>query len=99
MEPENQASLMGRNSMLADRKSVGEGKRVDPGGRRIIKKKRIVLPGRGPGAKRGHARARAIESAVAVPVRARHAKQFFFSSRRRHTRCLSDWSSDVCSSD
>src|SRR5205814_6215082 len=22
-----------------------------------------------------------------------------FSSRRRHTRCLSDWSSDVCSSD
>src|SRR5258705_13648897 len=24
---------------------------------------------------------------------------FFFSSRRRHTRSLSDWSSDVCSSD
>src|SRR5438045_9080341 len=24
---------------------------------------------------------------------------FFFSSRIRHTRCLSDWSSDVCSSD
>src|ERR1035438_10565819 len=24
---------------------------------------------------------------------------FFFSSRRRHTRCLSDWSSDVSSSD
>src|SRR5258705_1757272 len=23
----------------------------------------------------------------------------YFSSRRRHTRCLSDWSSDVCSSD
>src|SRR5205814_7431828 len=23
----------------------------------------------------------------------------FFPSRRRHTRCLSDWSSDVCSSD
>src|ERR1035441_7152857 len=23
----------------------------------------------------------------------------FFSSRRRHTRCLSDWSSDVCSSE
>src|ERR1035441_10757086 len=23
----------------------------------------------------------------------------FFSCRRRHTRCLSDWSSDVCSSD
>src|SRR5258706_5496681 len=24
---------------------------------------------------------------------------FFFSSRRRHTRLISDWSSDVCSSD
>src|SRR5262245_62370478 len=28
-----------------------------------------------------------------------HCFVFFFSSRRRHTRCLSDWSSDVCSSD
>src|SRR5438045_5315499 len=27
------------------------------------------------------------------------ARIFFFSSRRRHTRCLSDWSSNVCSSD
>src|SRR5262245_63678460 len=26
-------------------------------------------------------------------------RTFFFSSRRRHTRCLNDWSSDVCSSD
>ena len=26
-------------------------------------------------------------------------KHFFFSSRRRHTRLVSDWSSDVCSSD
>src|SRR5690349_22087581 len=25
--------------------------------------------------------------------------EFFFSSRRRHTRSLRDWSSDVCSSD
>src|SRR5256884_5181347 len=25
--------------------------------------------------------------------------RFFFSSRRRHTRCSRDWSSDVCSSD
>src|SRR5205814_6709083 len=29
----------------------------------------------------------------------RTSSAFFFSSRRRHTRCLSDWSSDVCSSD
>src|SRR5437016_9848204 len=26
-------------------------------------------------------------------------ERFFFSSRRRHTRLVSDWSSDVCSSD
>src|SRR2546429_280967 len=26
-------------------------------------------------------------------------KIFFFSSKRRHTRCSRDWSSDVCSSD
>src|SRR5207245_7178420 len=28
-----------------------------------------------------------------------HGESFFFSSRRRHTRCYRDWSSDVCSSD
>src|SRR6266542_5723890 len=28
-----------------------------------------------------------------------HRCFFFFSSRRRHTRCYRDWSSDVCSSD
>src|SRR5256884_5590035 len=28
-----------------------------------------------------------------------HVYCFFFSSRRRHTRCSRDWSSDVCSSD
>src|SRR5438046_3472074 len=28
-----------------------------------------------------------------------HSVMFFFSSRRRHTRLVSDWSSDVCSSD
>src|SRR5262245_63410268 len=27
------------------------------------------------------------------------ASDIFFSSKRRHTSCLSDWSSDVCSSD
>src|SRR5436189_179474 len=27
------------------------------------------------------------------------ASGFFFSSRRRHTRYIGDWSSDVCSSD
>src|SRR5690349_23413007 len=30
---------------------------------------------------------------------ARMGWSFFFSSRRRHTRSLRDWSSDVCSSD
>src|SRR2546426_1650053 len=28
-----------------------------------------------------------------------HRHDFFFSSRRRHTRLQGDWSSDVCSSD
>src|SRR5256884_2629047 len=28
-----------------------------------------------------------------------YLRRFFFSSRRRHTRCSRDWSSDVCSSD
>src|ERR1035441_10872127 len=32
-------------------------------------------------------------------MRRKRWRLFFFSSRRRHTRCLSDWSSDVCSSD
>src|SRR5262245_59770143 len=34
-----------------------------------------------------------------LSLRASDCSCFFFSSRRRHTRCLSDWSSDVCSSD
>src|SRR5260221_4488098 len=29
----------------------------------------------------------------------RHGSAVFFTSRRRHTRSLCDWSSDVCSSD
>src|SRR6266498_5806408 len=33
------------------------------------------------------------------PVRRVRIPFFFFSSRRRHTRCGCDWSSDVCSSD
>src|SRR5256884_5573843 len=40
---------------------------------------------------------------VARPTAMCHADSvcavFFFSSRRRHTRCSRDWSSDVCSSD
>src|ERR1039458_10500853 len=36
---------------------------------------------------------------VAQCVRLCSNSHVFFSSRGRHTRCLSDWSSDVCSSD
>src|SRR5258706_10237031 len=42
------------------------------------------------------------ELAGRQPGYPRHSYQFaffFFSSRRRHTRLVSDWSSDVCSSD
>src|SRR5256884_1604892 len=35
----------------------------------------------------------------AVNIRSIVCRCFFFSSRRRHTRCSRDWSSDVCSSD
>src|SRR2546422_11595848 len=34
-----------------------------------------------------------------LPCLVRTFVSFFFSSRRRHTRCSRDWSSDVCSSD
>src|SRR5262245_3866076 len=34
-----------------------------------------------------------------IDIKTKSELFFFFSSRRRHTRCLSDWSSDVCSSD
>ena len=34
-----------------------------------------------------------------VGERKEEGDDFFFSSRRRHTRYTSDWSSDVCSSD
>src|SRR5204863_886471 len=34
-----------------------------------------------------------------APARGGVLSFFFFSSRRRHTRSLRDWSSDVCSSD
>src|SRR3989449_1666517 len=43
-----------------------------------------------------------IQSEHAIPDVAGIAPEssdFFFSSRRRHTRCSRDWSSDVCSSD
>src|SRR5262249_58551828 len=37
--------------------------------------------------------------ALYILAQALDADVFFFSSRRRHTRLVSDWSSDVCSSD
>src|SRR5436853_820933 len=41
------------------------------------------------------------QRSLVVSFRCRQVERvmFFFSSRRRHTRCLSDWSSDVWSSD
>ena len=41
---------------------------------------------------------RAVNDVVLVSAR-EGVFLFFFSSRRRHTRSLCDWSSDVCSSD
>src|SRR2546422_5694330 len=39
------------------------------------------------------------QMAVSLAFHIVFAMVFFFSSRRRHTRCSRDWSSDVCSSD
>src|ERR1017187_9511659 len=36
---------------------------------------------------------------VTVRLQLEYRYRFFFSSRRRHTRDIGDWSSDVCSSD
>src|SRR3989449_4986728 len=49
-----------------------------------------------------HKTARGQVAAAVLPVLGRNMiglSLFFFSSRRRHTRCSRDWSSDVCSSD
>src|SRR5215469_4042626 len=40
-----------------------------------------------------------IRRAMTVDLDVHNGNVFFFSSRRRHTRSLRDWSSDVCSSD
>src|SRR5690349_22857660 len=36
---------------------------------------------------------------MCASITSRECMLFFFSSRRRHTRSLRDWNSDVCSSD
>src|ERR1019366_3677069 len=96
-----------------DRKSVAQGKRVDLGGRRIIKKKVTCLVA----GSSGLVRARMLNFSRHSPLFTVHcynnvmhqtlqslaeftaARLIVFSSRRRHTRLVSDWSSDVCSSD
>src|SRR3989449_4678210 len=40
-----------------------------------------------------------LRSRCLIPLTVSLRLFFFFSSRRRHTRCSRDWSSDVCSSD
>src|ERR1035438_5539197 len=98
---------------IGDRKSVVLGKSVDLGGRRIIKKKTVPTPvspeykdkivafeGGGYVAKGIY---RPMQDCTMKSISVNNfcpvCKDFFFSSRRRHTKCLSDWSSDVCSSD
>src|SRR6266571_2069723 len=44
--------------------------------------------------RRRHACRALLKAGVIMPI-----INFFFSSRRRHTRLTCDWSSDVCSSD
>src|SRR6201999_3726712 len=78
---------------------VRVGKLVDVRGARIIKK--IVLVD--AACRRANGLAELLDerlTAIALHAAAAVYALFpSFSSRRRHTRCLSDWSSDVCSSD
>src|SRR5690349_2587870 len=70
-----------------------------------FKKERALLPALAPG---GEILRRPYDATADLPVADLLARRrdcvvqvadFFFSSRRRHTRSLRDWSSDVCSSD
>src|ERR1039457_3663202 len=97
-----------------DRKSVVEGKSVDFGGRRIIKKKKKKTRTERVQRKRvwglvtctcAGSRVSRLQKGAAISNQKRQSFSpvrflfFFFSSRRRHTRLQGDWSSDVCSSD
>src|ERR1017187_1751551 len=78
----------------------------DLGGRPPIKKKKRIDSGfvrsgtgfEGEYKMAGDAISMSRVEYVAVPY-ALALHLFFFSSRRRHTRYIGDWSSDVCSSD
>ena len=92
-----------------DRKSVVQGKSVDLGGRRIIKKKKSKDGRKQAGAIYNKILSNdstalskdstALTNAAREDLRLKGGAIFFFSSRRRHTRLQGDWSSDVCSSD
>src|SRR2546429_5221080 len=51
------------------------------------------------GARGGYQLRRGAVRDYAEEIVSMYVHLFFFSSRRRHTRCSRDWSSDVCSSD
>src|ERR1019366_1065071 len=97
-----------------DPKRGAEGKRGELRGRPMIKKKKdlgatseTAAPppaswtgrGPGPGRARGTLHPTRRWYAGSFARGARDTAFFFFSSRSRHTRLVSDWSSDVCSSD
>src|ERR1019366_8691594 len=94
-------------------KAAGRGKGEDPGVPPALKKKSMAVSDavseRWPSSRRQppvgaplsiarHVRGRCAWRPWEQPPR-RALASFFFSSRRRHTRLVSDWSSDVCSSD
>src|SRR3982751_1028008 len=89
---------------FGDRKSGVEGKRVDLGGRRIIKKKKKnnIQPQEITAYNKRQLTDTTYNSQFIVEAFMPADKKpaiFFFSSRRRHTISDRDWSSDVCSSD
>src|SRR5215469_2859532 len=85
------APLLTRPSTCPRSEERRVGKSVDLGGRRIIKKKKKKS--------NDNFMLSSDELGSCFLEMGFHESLFFFSSRRRHTRSLRDWSSDVCSSD
>src|SRR6267378_1097785 len=104
---------LGRDQRCEIGRASCRGKSVDLGGRRIIKKKKDQVGGqhRWKGDENGRHECVCVRWIVRVNSTSvtivsisktsflHFQLFFFFSSRRRHTRSLRDWSSDVCSSD
>src|SRR6266498_4988509 len=93
-------AFMARNSAATKRSIARAGDKKKP----VVKNVHVVPNNQGwairsEGSSRASSRHETQREAVEVGRMIAKKNVFFFSSRRRHTRCGRDWSSDVCSSD